>query len=379
MALIKEMNRARWGLEMARLRESERITEALQSSRVVGVLGEAEVGKTATVRAALGPSLPEHPVIHIDLAGAASESHLAFRVARQIAAAELGVEFSTLKVGALVPASLEKKRVDLAELLGIEGLEEALRDWPSGGFALPMALKAAERLARRREMVLWVDHLEAPSLTPRHPLDLDRLLWALREMMQTNSALSVVLSGRDATESLVLGREAAFHQQGQWLSLDNPPAEVWESVAAGLSVPNDLAGELSALTEGHPETMLIALVTLSEDGRKDPDQLLGELASCSAAFAGRAFQHACTLHRLGGKVLEQVALGRGPYAARNRGDSPPQEIRKVLGRLQLAGLIRHDRDWSVVNPLVGIVLRQEVRRASAPDWVFEDEELVDGT
>lgn len=374
MALIRDMNRARRTLEMARLAESERITEAVQLSRVVGVLGEGEVGKTETIRAALGPSLPDHPVIRMDLAGAAGESHLAFRLARQVAMTELGVEFSTLKVGALVPASLERKRVALAELLGIDGLEEALRDWPSGTFSVSQALRAVEQLAQRRETILWVDHLEAPSLTPRHPLDPDRLLWALREMVQSGSHLSVVLSGRDAMEGRVLGREAAFHQQGRWLSLDNPPEEVWEAVASGLNLPSDLTKELTALTGGHPETMLVALVRLSQDGHKSADELLGELASMSAALLGRAVQHACTLHRLGAKVLEQIALGHGPYAASQRGDSPPQEIRKVLGRLQLAGLIRHDKGWSVVNPLVGILLRREVSTASAPDWELDDAE-----
>ena len=150
---MEEMNRARWSLEMARLDEGERITEAIQSSRVVGVLGEAEVGKTETIRGALGSSQPAHPVIRVDLAGAANEAHLAFRLARQVAAAELGVEFSTLKVGVLVPASLEKKRVGLAELLGVEGLEEALRDWPSGDLALSTALAALADLSQRRETI----------------------------------------------------------------------------------------------------------------------------------------------------------------------------------------------------------------------------------
>jgi hypothetical protein len=123
--------------------------------------------------------------------------------------------------------------------------------------------------------------------------------------------------------------------------------------------------------------MLVAMVNFSLGARKGADQLLGEIASTSGDLGGRAFQHACTLHRLGGKILEQVALGRGPYAAAQRGDSPPQEIRKVLGRLQLAGLIRHDSAWSIVNPLVGIHLRREVSTASAPDWDLDGSEFED--
>jgi len=371
MALIEQMNRARWSLEMARIEEGHRIAEALQMGRIVGVLGEGEVGKTETIRASLGVSQPGHPIIRLDLAGAASESYLAFRLIRQIMATELGVEFSTLKVGALVPASLERKRIALASLLGVDGLEESLRDWPSGKFPFSRALAALATLTQSREVILWLDHLEAPGLTPRHPLDLDRLLWGIREIAQTHRGLTVLLSGRSAVEGRILGPEAAFHQQGHWLSLDNPPPDAWRSVASELKVSPGLALDLVELTGGHPDTMLVSLVEASQDRTTAQKRLQG-LALRSAALAGRAMQHAYSLHRLGGQVLEQVARGEGPYAASQRGDSSPQEIRKVLGRLQLAGLLRHDHGWSVVNPLVGILLRGEAGRTSAPDWEPDD-------
>jgi hypothetical protein len=376
MALSEDVPRAHWGLELARLEEAERITDAVQAGRVVGVLGEADVGKTETIRQALGNSTPKHPIVRLDLDGAAGEGHVAFLLSRQIALAYLGSpEFSTLKVGVLIPASIEAKRVGLAELLGVDGLEEALRDWPSGTFELSRALAALEALAERRDTVLWIDHLEAPGLTPRHPLDLDRLLWAVREIVQRQRGLSVVLSGRDAVEGRVLGPEAAFHQQGQWLSIDNPPPETWRRVAEGLKVPGGIAEQLARLTGGHPETMLIALLNVRNEGaRRSADELLRDLASTSAALAARAMQHARSLHRLGGQVMTQVAMGQGPYAASQRGGSPPQEIRKVLGRLHLAGLIRHDGGWAPVNPLIGIVLRGEIPQTQAPDW--EDEPPV---
>jgi hypothetical protein len=372
MALITDVNHARWSLEMARLEEGARITDEVQTSRVVGVLGEAEVGKTETIREALGTSQPDRPLIHLDLDGVAGEGHVAFHLVREIAAAQLGIEFSTLKVGVLVPATLERKRVELAEFLGVDGLEEALRDWPSGGYPLAKALDALTKLAQQRETILWIDHLEAPMLTPRHPLDLDKLLWAIREIVQRQLSLSVVLSGRDAVETRVLGREAAFYQQGRWLSLDNPGPEVWRDVALRLKASPTVVRDLAHLTGGHPETMLNAFLSLMRgNGKGGGEDLLRELASVSGGLASRAFQHACSLHRLGGQVLLQVAWGKGPYAAFQRGESPPQEIRKVLGRLQLAGLIRHDDGWSVVNPLIGIVLRGEIPRASAPDWDAE--------
>lgn len=374
MALRENISRARWGLELARLEEAERITEAIQANRVVGVVGEAEVGKTETIQQALGHSTPEQPIVRLDLDGAAGAAHVAFLLARQVAIAFLGAhEFSTLKVGALVPASIEEKRVPLAELLGVEGLEEALRDWPSGELGLPQALAALEALAELRTTILWIDHLETPGLTPRHPLDLDRLLWAIREIGQRQRGLDILLSGRSAAEGTALGREAAFHQQGRWLTIDNPPPEAWLRVAKGLRVSDRLAAQLTQLTAGHPETTLIALLELGHrDSVVSVEELLRDLASTSTPLARRAMQHARSLHRLGGQVLTQVAGGQGPYAALQRGESPPQEIRKVLERLRLAGLIRHDDGWSPVNPLIGIVLRGELRRAVAPDWELDE-------
>lgn len=372
MALMKRMNEARWSLELARIEEGHRIAEALQSGRIVGMLGEGEVGKTETIREALGPSQSDSPIIRLDLAGVAGEGHLAFRLARQLIATEFGTEFSTLKVGVLVPASLERKRVELAELYGIDTVDEALRAWPSGEYPLTRGLAALSTLAQRRDTVLWIDHLESPALTPRHPLDLDGFLWGVREMTQTQPGLSLVLSGRRAIEGSVLSREAAFHQQGRWLWLDNPSRATWQQVAADLKAPPDLALELAALTGGHPGTMLSALAMADRGDRRSAEQLILDLAARSGELAGRASQHARSLHRLGGQILEQIARGEGPYAASQRGATSPQEIRKVLGRLQLAGLIRHVEGWSVVNPLVGILLRGEIPGAPAPDWEPED-------
>ncbi len=356
-------------LELARLEEGHQIAEAIQAGRVIGVLGEAETGKTTTIRQALGPSEGEHAIVELDLDGVAGDEHLAFLIARQISSAFLGAPgFSILKVGALVPASLESRRIELAELLGLDGLDEALRDWPSGTYGLPEALAALEELASLRQTILWLDHLESPALTPRHPFDLDQLLWGLREMVQRLPDLDLVLSGRVATESRVLNREAAFYEQGRWLTFDNPPLEAWRKVAQAIDVPRRFITELWGLTRGHPETTLRALLEPRagvEGG--SAGAVVRELAAASSALTARAMQHARSLHRLGGQVLIQIANGQGPYAAAQRGDSPPQEIRKVLGRLQLAGLIRHDGGWSVVNPLIGALLSDQVEPLLAPD------------
>ncbi|HET7443394.1 MAG TPA: hypothetical protein VFJ57_01905 [Solirubrobacterales bacterium] len=370
MASVDGAPRALAALEVARLNEGHEIAVALQAGQVVGVLGEGEVGKTTTIRQALGPGDEQYPVVDLDLDGVAGDEHLAFQIARKVAVAVLGAPgFSTLKVGVLVPASLEPKRIELAELLAVDGLEEALRDWPSGTYELERALTALEQLAQRRNVVLWIDHLEAPALTPRHPLDLERLLWAIRAMAQRQPSLGIVLSGRDQIEDRVLGREAAFYEQGRWLTLDNPPPETWREVARALQVPAAAADELSSLTRGHPEATLLALLEVATGTHQPRNALtiVWDVAAGSGGLTGRAMQHARSLHRLGGQVMTQVARGEAPYGNGQRGKSPPQEIRKVLGRLRMAGLIRHDGAWSIVNPLIGIVLRGDVTPLSAPD------------
>jgi hypothetical protein len=132
------------------------------------------------------------------------------------------------------------------------------------------------------------------------------------------------------------------------------------------------AQELAALTGGHPQTMLLSLVTLKlADGGwpSRAEDVLGELAAHDDGLAARAVQHARSLHRLGGQVLTQVARAQRPYGAAQRGSATPQEISKVLARLRLAGLLRHTDRWEVVNPLVAIKARGTVvEPPTVEDW-----------
>jgi hypothetical protein len=358
------------GLREARAPEAERLAEAIGAGRIVGVLGEAEVGKSALVEQALRSRPAGSALLKLDLDGASGKEQLAFLIAKQIASAFLGgPAFSVLSVGALVPASIERERVELSRLIGVDGLDEALREWPSGTYPLKRALAALEQLAGGRDTIVWIDHPEAPALTPRHPLDVDKLLWGLRATAQGNERLNLVISARDAFDTELLGRDRAFYEQGRWVEVDNPPPEVWSRVGERLEVDGTQIGELVELTHGHPATMLRALSASAGDGgKRRGDEVIRDLASGSSALAARASQHARSLHRLGSQVLLQVAMGRRPYATDQRGASPPQEIRKVLGRLHLAGLIRHDPgSWSVVDPLIGAVLRQDARPIAADD------------
>ena len=231
MELIELFRRGAESLSSARKPESGRIVDSLRTSRVVGILGEAEVGKTAVVEQALAPRAAADEVLRIDLDAVTGEHQLAFQMVRQVAVAYLGAPaFSLLSVGVLVPASVESRRVELARVVGVDGLEEALRAWPSGTFRLDRGLRAVENFAAERDTVLWVDHAEASSLTPRHPFNVDDLLWELRAMLQQVGRLSLIISGRDEFEKELLGTRQAFYEQGRWLTLDNPAKATWLQV-----------------------------------------------------------------------------------------------------------------------------------------------------
>ena len=363
-------------LAVARRPEAERLVQAMSTSRILGVLGEAEVGKTETIKQALrlrwqeARSRPQ-ALLTLDLGRAANGEHLASMVTKQISSAVLGINsFTLVSTGTLLPAPAEGELVKLSRLIGVDGVDEALRPWPSGTFPLEKALVAIEDLAADHKTTVWIDHAEAPSLTPRHPLDVDGLLWGIRAMAQRSENLSLIIAARDAFERELQGRDRAFYEQGRWLELDNPPSPIWEQIGEQLGVKASMTEELVEHTRGHPPTMLRALpLAATGGGLPLAAETIRELTIASGPLTSRAIQHARSLHRLGGQVLEQIALGQRPYAAAQKGASPPQEIRKVLGRLHLAGLIRHDPDgWSVVDPLVEAALSHPVQLAIAEEW-----------
>jgi hypothetical protein len=106
------------------------------------------------------------------------------------------VDQSRAGAGALVPARLERTRIVLAEILGIDGLEESLREWPSGAYGPSPAFEALERFAMTREVLVWADHIESPRVTPRHPVDAGRILWGVRELHQRQTNVRILVSGR---------------------------------------------------------------------------------------------------------------------------------------------------------------------------------------
>jgi hypothetical protein len=93
---------------------------------------------------------------------------------------------------------------------------------------------------------------------------------------------------------------------------------------------------MTDMTAGHPVTMLLGLLGLlgllelaESDVVLHAHEVLRRVAARDAGLIARAMQHA----RL---------------------------------RLRLAGLLRHDDGWSVLNPLVAYGLRGSVERLTAP-------------
>lgn len=356
---ISEPTLAKAALASVRAPEAQEIADALRAQRVLGLLGEAEVGKTETLRQAVA-HIGCKP-LYLDLTWAASDEHLAFLLARQIAEAVIRPD-QLRALNALHPisAQLERRRDRLAEILG-GGLDEALRAWPSGRYGWPAALESLEALADQQQTLLWVDHLEAPRLTFRHPLKAGPLLWSLGELVERVGGLRLLISGREAARSDAIGPRAAFQGRGEWLQMQAPDASDWLLVAQRLGVHAGAASELARLTGGHVRTMLLALTmaagATASGQSPDAEDVLLTLAAQQDGLASRTMEHARSLHRLGAQVLTQAALGQRPYANAQRGSTTTQDLSKALKRLRLAGLLRHEQRWTVVNPLVAMRLR----------------------
>lgn len=166
-----------------------------------------------------------------------------------------------------------------------------------------------------------------------------------------------------------MGEGAAFRGRGQWLSMRAPSVQAWQEVAGRLDVSAAAAAELAQMTAGHVRTMLLALNAIAAEnaaGRQPhAEDVLWRLAASDDGLASRTIEHARSLHRLGGHVLTQAALGQRPYAAPQRGATTTQDLSKALKRLRLAGLLRHEQRWAVVNPLVAMRLRGAAPREAA--------------
>jgi hypothetical protein len=342
---------------------------AVEQASFVALIGEADVGKTTLLRQ-LGTRMERSGMwtVRLDLDGAYAVAQLAWLTLRSLAEAIAGpVSFSMLVAldQSMWTSRARRAALEIDELLGTALSATALRATPpaSEGKEEDLGLlgealsRVADVAAVRQPVLLVIDHLEAPGLTPRHPVDVATLLWSVRAIAQKTPQVRVVVAGRPGIEDLYATRDAAFFQDGRTVRLERPSVTQWWQVASALGLPSDPFRSAIDLTEGHVPTTLRVLEEWSRERGAQVETLFAELVSAQAAHTRRCVQHARTLDRLGGRILTAISRGLPPYGA--IAYSHPKEIQRPLTRLRLAGLIDQPtpRRWRVTDPLVGANLR----------------------
>lgn len=350
-------------LTSARASDLARIDEGIRSFGITGVHGEAEVGVTSLIEVALRHSQQES--VRVDLDGATSDQDVAWLIARGIARLVIGFpNFSLLQLqDGLRPTSADKAFLHFAEQVGERLARFALAEMPTDDISVADALRTFQRIYEQHVLppVLWIDHLQTPSLTPRHPLDVDALLWNVRALQQ-RMELPIFISGHKTATPLAYGEAGAFHGDGVWVTIERPTIDMWQAVAASLgnrSPSPSWVTEMVELTHAHSATTLLALSLFVEmpERARTPLDLWHLMLALDDGHLNRALAHSRTLHRLGARIFNQIANGIGPYT--EPGDASIKEIHRAVRRLHEAGLITQPRPrtWEITNPLVAGRLR----------------------
>lgn len=356
------MRRA-WGelLTSARDEEIAALRSALDDNRVLGVAGAAEVGKTTLLRWMLARYGHEtgRPIVEVDLDGAYSPRHLAHRWLRAVQRAVAG-PIASSHIAALPrsmwPATTHRADHRMREVTGrlMDSLEQesAQRGWGSQS-DVGFGVEATARLAAdtRGPVVLWIDHLEAPALS--RALDVRDVLWHVRAMSQEHANVRVVLTCRTPATDIAAAEDAAFYEDGTWLTIGAPAPSTWRRM------DDDVAfDEILPLTHGHVWSTLQLLERLTRDRRVAPRSAFRALAVEHGMLTARGVQHAASLHRLGPALLVAIANDRGPYEALP--DVLTRDVASAARRLELAGLLDRPRarTWRIVNPLIAECLRE---------------------
>ena len=359
--LIDLIPRLHGELFRARRNEARQLEQALTSHQVIGVHGEPEVGVTSLLNDVVRRMGKQ--VIRLDLVGAYSDDYLTWVLARELAKVIVPDpttrSLATLGDG-LRPSHATGAIRDLRNRLGtLAELAFAPAPNPDLGVDLGDTLNALTNIAHGHiDLAIWVDHLQEPGLTSRHPVNVDRLLWQIRAIQQQVD-LQVILSGNRSASRMAHEAQRAFYGDGEWITIQRPTVRAWHQVAAAVlpQISAAWTAMLIDLTDGHPATTLGALASQVLRPADDPQALWSEFVALQVGLTARSMQHARSLHRLGGELLERIARGEGPY--QERLGLPAKDILKVVDRLHHAGLIWQPapRRWKVTNPVVAVHLR----------------------
>jgi hypothetical protein len=347
-------------LTAVRRTEAERITAGMLEEGFVGITGEALVGKTLLTRrvAAWLTHQQMARVVEVDLVGVYSLPKLVARWRHAVFRAAVG-HVAASQVAALDrefwSSTTERAMLTAREMFGDE-LEPALTEQPRKGERprdLAGAIELITRLARNQgnPCVLVLDHLQAPLLTYRHPINPRDVLWQIRAAAQHIPNLHVAVVCQLGTEGLAADSKAAFYGDGTWLKIAAPTPSHWSQAALDVGTVIDPAWV--TLARQHVPTVL-AMLHAREAGIQDLREAFRTVADSQHEHAARCLLHASSLHRLGAHVLASIANGDGPYAGAPEARS--DDIAAAVGQLRLAGMIRRapddDRGWILVDPTI---------------------------
>jgi len=345
-------------LSRARRVFSDELADSIAHVHVTGVSGEAEVGKTTLVREALRRESALQPLI-LDLDAAYSPNQLIWQWARSLARPLMHDDIAYSHIVSLPesmwPASTRAQLARLGDQLGPDIsrlVEQPHPDHGSGALDLINELMYATiTSSHERTVVLVFDHLESPSLSFRHPLDVSDLLWRVRSASQQAVDLRVVLVARPPAVDLAAGPDAAFYGDGQWLKVGRP---LPDEFSAATDQPIDRVADVVRYTAGHIQTTLELLRRSSQRPRRTLEAIAAELSAEQRTLTDRILQHARSLHRLGSHLVYEIAHGHGPYEATP--DASSKDVSQAMRQLHLAGIVRRpdggQSDWELTDPRV---------------------------
>ncbi len=355
-------------LTAARRQEHATIDDALGRFGMTGVHGEPEVGVTTVIADAI--RFGGYDSIRVDLEAATDQRSVAWSMAYGLARAVMGRSaLGQMIARDIAPTWARHAYVDFAKTVGPRIAAFVLDEGRSPVVDVAEVLRAIATVTEQRvdPPVLWIDHLQAPLVGARHQVDVNDLLWNVRDAHQALE-LPIIVSGSRASSSVAHGEKAAFHGDGTWVSLTRPDLGVWQRTAGSLgdsAPPPAWVAQMVDITAGHPQSMLLALALSVEvpAWARTPLELWQAMLSLDAGHIARAMQHARTLHRLGADILSAVAGGIGPYEGATT-KSGQMERQRAVRRLHVSGLITQPRPriWEITNPLLAGRLRGAMPR-----------------